>query len=354
MNARAIIPVFLPQAGCPQPPCIFCNQKILSDLDEVRTAEEVKNFVFAAIESLDTSRYRNVEVAFYSGSFTALPVEIQKEYLQTIKNLQTTLPIASIRISTRPDYITTAILQMLGEHGVESIELGIQSFDDETLRLSNRGYTAEAALRAARMVRDHGFNLYIHIMTGLPGDTPEKSFESARITVELQPAGVRIHPVWVLFETPLEALFDAGEFTPWDADTTVATLAAMITIFEDAGITVVRVGLQPSRRLIMSNAVRAGFHHHALRELCDAYIVAAAIAERIISDYNTKKEYVHIALGQQVWRRMIAHDKIGYSYLRKMLPEEVFFYCTCDPSSGDDDIHIERRDTYPCKGVRYS
>jgi len=56
--------------------------------------------------------------------------------------------VAAIRISTRPDYISQPILQMLKKQGVQSIELGAQSFDDEVLKQSHRGHTANQTKKA--------------------------------------------------------------------------------------------------------------------------------------------------------------------------------------------------------------
>ena len=126
----SILPIFIPHAGCPHQ-CVFCNQKKISGQHSAALA--------SAKEQL--ARWRSWlrpslahEAAFYGGSFTGLPTELQEELLALTDALLAEGFIGSVRLSTRPDYIDEERLQLLQQHGVRLVELGVQSLDDRVWR----------------------------------------------------------------------------------------------------------------------------------------------------------------------------------------------------------------------------
>ena len=107
MSARAsIIPVFVPHLGCPHA-CVFCNQRRISGQERPASAETVREAVRAA-ESLPRDQKR--ELAFYGGSFTAIPAERQTELLAAAKEALDAGQIDTVRLSTRPDAIDEQVL----------------------------------------------------------------------------------------------------------------------------------------------------------------------------------------------------------------------------------------------------
>ena len=141
MSAReSIIPVFVPHLGCPND-CVFCNQRRISGAQQPATAQTVKEAVKQAAALPQSGAKR--QLAFYGGSFTAIPAAEQVALLSAAKEFLDRGEIHSLRLSTRPDAIDGEILHRLREYGVETIELGAQSMNDEVLLLSGRGHTAE-------------------------------------------------------------------------------------------------------------------------------------------------------------------------------------------------------------------
>ena len=134
----SILPIFIPHAGCPHQ-CVFCNQKTISGQKLAAVAGAKEQLV----------RWRSWlrpsaanEAAFYGGSFTGLPLELQEELLTLTDALLAEGFIGSVRLSTRPDYIDEERLQLLQQHGVRLVELGVQSLDDRVLAAAERGHTA--------------------------------------------------------------------------------------------------------------------------------------------------------------------------------------------------------------------
>ena len=264
MSAREhILPVFVPHFGCPHD-CVFCNQRHISGEQIPATAETVRRVILEAGQR--TEAHEKLQLAFYGGSFTAIPEEDQLFLLQAAREALDEGAITSIRLSTRPDAIDEGILCRLRTYGVETIELGAQSLCDEVLRLSGRGHSAEDVRQASRMIKKAGFHLILQMMTGLPGDTPARSIATAEEIIRLKPDGVRIYPTVIVRDTALYTLWKRNEYREHTVEDAVSLCARLVPLFEGAGIPVIRLGLNPTEELSAGSAV-AGAYHPALGEL---------------------------------------------------------------------------------------
>ena len=281
MSAReSIIPVFVPHLGCPND-CVFCNQRRISGAVEPATAQDVEKAIAdaAALPYHGAKR----QLAFYGGSFTAIPECQQRPLLTAAKKALDEGLISSVRLSTRPDAIDGEILNTLAAHGVETIELGAQSLDDTVLLLSGRGHTAADVENASRLIKERGFKLILQMMTGLPGDTDEKSIETAKRIIALKPDGVRIYPTVIVKDTALYDLWQAGKYKPHSVEDAVRVCAELVPMFEKAGIPIIRLGLNPTEELSGGMAA-AGAYHPALGEMVKSEIMyrkAAALLEGV-------------------------------------------------------------------------
>ena len=270
MSAREnIIPVFVPHLGCPND-CVFCNQRRISGQQQPATAQTVKDAISKAAALPHTGAKR--QLAFYGGSFTAIPAEEQTALLAAAKAYLDAGEIDSIRLSTRPDAIDGAILKRLRAYGVETVELGAQSMDDRVLALSGRGHTAEDVARASALIRGAGFRLILQMMTGLPGDTEETSVRTAERIIALRPDGVRIYPTVIVRDTALFDLWQAGQYREHSVEDAVRVCARLLPLFDRAGIPVIRLGLNPTDEL-SGGAAAGGAYHPALGELVKSRIM---------------------------------------------------------------------------------
>lgn len=254
------VAIFVAHSGCKHQ-CSFCDQHTISGQREAVRAQDVTNILQQAAAH---PRHREHQIAFFGGSFTAIAPDYMKELLDA------TLPFreafAGIRISTRPDAIDDAVLSFLKPYGVRAIELGAQSMDNEVLRLNRRGHTAEDVEHAAALIKKHGFELGVQMMTGLYGDTDQSAIRTAQALVALQPATVRIYPTVVLEGTQLATLYREGVFQPQSVEQAVDLCVRLIEIFEQAGVNIIRLGLHESEQVKAKQV--AGAYHPALRELC--------------------------------------------------------------------------------------
>ena len=267
----AILPVFLPHSGCKER-CLFCNQKATGGKTVAPSSlpRSIESFL---AELSPERRLGEKQVAFYGGTFTAMGQEEQLQYLRAVRPFLASQQIDSIRISTRPDAISAESIETLKAFGVQTVELGAQTMNDEILSLCQRGHSAEDTDSAVVRLRRAGLHVGLHLMIGLPGDTLDRFLRSLEQVIALRPNFVRIHPTLVLRGAPLEASWGNGNYGPLSLDEAIAWLKKGVLRLERAGIAVARLGLQPTEEL--NRHILAGPYHPALRQLVDSSIMLA-------------------------------------------------------------------------------
>lgn len=259
------IPVFTPEMACPFR-CVFCNQQKISGHAKSPDFGEVTKTIQAYLSTFKPGQ-KQVKVGFFGGTFTGIPVEIQEKYLQTVQPFLVSGEVQGIRLSTRPDYIDKTVLQRLRRYGVTTIELGAQSLDNEVLRLSRRGHTAEQVEKASVMIREAGFGLGLQMMIGLPGDTEEKALSTAEKIIAFGASNTRIYPTLIIKGTVLHHWYNEGKYKPLSLQEAVAWSKQLLLKFEAAGVKVIRLGLHPSEGLLTGTELVAGPFHPSFREL---------------------------------------------------------------------------------------
>ena len=260
------VALFVPHVGCPQQ-CSFCDQRAITGGVQPPTPWQVWQTAQAAASHLG-QRVKETEIAFFGGSFTAIPRGQMLSLLAPAKEAVERFGFRGLRCSTRPDAIDGEVLSLLKAYHMVAVELGAQSMDGEVLRLNRRGHSPEDTVRAAGLIRAAGLELGLQMMTGLYGSTPEKDVETARALIALQPATVRVYPTVVLAGTELATLYEAEVYRPQTLEEAVALCARLLSLFETAGVRVIRMGLHAEEDVERRRV--AGPYHPAFRELAES------------------------------------------------------------------------------------
>lgn len=318
---KRILPVFIPHLGCPHH-CVFCNQNAITGQDYSVTVEMVKDELESAgcrtDMNCDSDPY---ELAFYGGSFTAIPENVQRELLSVVQPYRKSGWIRSIRCSTRPDAIFSDNLQTLREFGVDTIELGCQSMEDDVLQCSGRGHTSEDVAEAVRRIREHGFRFILQMMTGLPGSDPEKDLMTAVKLADLEPDGVRIYPTVIIRDTPLYDLWQAGKYNEHTVEDAVSLCSRIVPLFQEKQIPIIRLGLNPSDDL--SGGIAAGgAYHPSFGELVYSRIMRNR-AETILRNSGLS-DHVELHVASSFVSKMTGNRRCNLEYLERSFPDTVF------------------------------
>ena len=122
--------------------------------------------------------------------------------------------VRGLTIATRPDALPPQVLSYLSELNERTrltVELGLQSVFERTARRINRGHTYEEFLQGYEALKSRGIRVCVHLIDGLPGETPEMMLESARVLGKLGPDGVKFHQLYVRKGTGAEEAYRRGE-----------------------------------------------------------------------------------------------------------------------------------------------
>lgn len=314
MKNVLVIPVFIPHRGCPHD-CLFCNQQKISG-----TKRDEDSFVDVAgtIEQWLTHQgeRKEVQVAFFGGSFTCMAKSEQVCLLEAVQPFIAKGRVHSIRCSTRPDCIDQKTIDFLHKYKVTTVELGVQSLDDSVLQKARRGHDAADCEKACSLLKKGGMEVGIQLMPGLPGDTTFSFMKTVQKTVAQRPAFVRIYPCIVVSDSGLFELYKQGGYRPLSLSKAIAIAGFCYPKFQEAGIKVIRMGLQASKSLAKS--VVAGPYHPAFGELVQSRLWLKRTRKKLMDLGDGEKLEIHLshrdlstAVGQQ--RRNIKRlEELGF------------------------------------------
>lgn len=256
------LPIFIPHLGCPHD-CVFCSQRKITGCESDITPLQAEKMIESYLETTDENSM--IEVAFFGGSFTGIDMGLQEEFLKAANKFSGR--ISGIRLSTRPDYISEDILDLLCRFGVTEIELGAQSSDDEVLRINRRGHTFLQTCEAAKMIKSRGVGLGLQMMLGMAGSDEEKDLKTVRDIISLKPDSTRIYPTLVIKGTALEKM----DYEPYSLEKAVDVAAKAIELFRENNVKILRIGLHDSEEL-KNGSVAAGPYHPAFGELAEGRV----------------------------------------------------------------------------------
>lgn len=304
------ISIFIPHIGCPHR-CSFCDQRTISGAEKIPHGDDVREICEKALAEVKSPE--NTEIAFFGGSFTAIPRAYMTELLEAAYSFVGEGKFKGIRLSTRPDCIDREVLTILKKYGVTSIELGAQSMSNKVLKANQRGHSADDVEKAAKLIREFGFELGLQMMVGLYKSDMADEFETLDKIAAIRPDTVRIYPVVILDGTKLGELYKSGEYSTFSFDEVIEFAAIAMMKFEYEGIKVIKCGLHASE--FVERDMLGGFYHPAFRELCESNIYRRKMEELIA--YETKSGFDFVfAVNSTCISKAMGHKKSNVEYFK--------------------------------------
>lgn len=292
-----ILPVFISFAGCRQR-CIYCNQNGITGLKP----EEIIQSAQSQIDQYQKYSEKWEEIAFYGGSFTCLPVEIQLKLYKMADDAG----IGVKRFSTGPDCINDENMALAAENGVKTVEIGVQSLDDAVLRANNRPCDAENTVKAVKTAQKHIKTVICQLMAGMYMENFRSFAETIHKVIDIKPQGVRIYPCMVLKDTELDRLYKSGDFLPLPFEESLARSIYGLMMFESNDIDVIRIGLQDGESL--KESITAGHYHPAMGDLAKTAVYGMYFESGLLLE--TDKKYLNTAYGYGGLNRELAEGKV--------------------------------------------
>lgn len=271
------IPIFIPHLGCPNQ-CIFCNQRHISgqiEFDEKNVVKQIED-VLSTVTDKD-----EVEIAFFGGSFTGIDRGLMIRLLDTAQTYVCLGKVTGIRMSTRPDYISDEILDILSKYTVNCVELGIQSMNDAVLSYLKRGHTTDDTKRAIKLLTSRKIPFVGQMMVGLPTATLEDELECAEFICKSGAIGARIYPTLVFKQTELEELLFNGEYVPLTLDEAVYRSSKVLGVFVREYVPCIRIGLCESENLHSDSTFVAGPNHPSIGEMIKSELYLSILIKEL-------------------------------------------------------------------------
>lgn len=315
------IPIFIPHLGCNNE-CVFCNQRKITGIDTSVTVDDVDNIINEHLDYFKNNKNnKKIEIAFFGGSFTGIPTRLQENYLKIANKYIEEGKVDSIRLSTRPDYISPKILSLLKKYNVKTIELGVQSMSDKVLEISKRGHTKNDVIRAARLIHLYGIDLGIQIMVGLPGSNLDTEVYSIKKVLKLNPKCLRIYPVYVLKDSKLYEMYENKEYTPLSVDDAIERVYYILKECKKTDVKIIRIGLQTTDEITSSNSQIVGpvcdnFAEYVLSKIVLDDIEKYIFKNNIKYEENIKKK-MNIYTNNNYASIIVGPEKVNKKYLKE-------------------------------------
>jgi uncharacterized protein len=141
--------------------------------------------------------------------------------------------VVGLAIGTRPDCVPDDVLDLLTEIAGQtylSVEYGMQTMHDRSLDWMNRGHHHDAFVDAMERSRGRGFEVCVHVMLGLPGESHADMLATGRELARLRPDAVKIHNLYAVKNTPLADQVAAGEVVLMGRDEYLRTLVDFLEL----------------------------------------------------------------------------------------------------------------------------
>ena len=200
--------------------CIFCDGGsgyFTADprLSVTEQLEHEKERIFRKYPSALISAYFQAHTNTYADTGT-----LSKLYDEAIN-----AGADAVAIATRADCIDEEKAELISSLPVPmTVELGLQTVHDETAEKLNRCYTYADFLAGYNILRSHGIRICVHIIDGLPGETPEMMLKTAEKIGKLRPDAVKIHLLHIINGTVLHTMYERGEYTPMTKEDYIDTV----------------------------------------------------------------------------------------------------------------------------------
>lgn len=191
--------------------CIFCSHQ---SGDFAGKKEDDLLTQFEKIKKMMEQKWPD---SYYIGYFQAAtntyaPLEVLKEKYETILSIPN---VVGLSIATRSDAIEKDVMDYLEELNKKTfltVELGLQTIHERTLKLINRGHTLENFENCVLELKKRKIPVVVHIINGLPYETKEMMIETVKYLNTLGIDGIKIHMLHILKNTPLANLYFKENF----------------------------------------------------------------------------------------------------------------------------------------------
>ncbi len=241
-----VLSVFTAPFNCKHGACIYCpggptwgtpmsyTGREPGAMRAIANGFDPTSQILARIDQLQAMGHnaQKLEVIVMGGTFNSTPREYQDQFILGIykglngisaKDIEQAKVInetakhrcIGLTFETKPDWTSPKHIRRMLKYGVTRVEIGVQTLQEDVLKIVNRGHTLQDTIDCFKSVRDAGLKINVHMMPGLPGTTPEIDIEDFKILYndpKYIPDEIKIYPTQVIENTPLAKMVLDGKY----------------------------------------------------------------------------------------------------------------------------------------------
>ena len=192
--------------------CIYCNVRGSGTGAHTRGLTITDQILQGKQALLRRYKAKKFLAYFQSFSNTYAPVDTLKKLYDEALAIE---DVVGLSIGTRPDCVDQSVLELLQDYAEQHlvwIEYGLQSAKDKTLEVINRGHDLQCFEDAVRATVNRGIKICAHVILGLPGEARSDMLHTAETISDLGIDGLKLHLLYVISGTPMEALYRQGKY----------------------------------------------------------------------------------------------------------------------------------------------
>ena len=230
--------------------CIFCSKLGSGDFAGDKTHDLVTQF--NEVKEIMLKKWPNTKFIgyFQANTNTYADVKILKNYYETILKLDN---VVGLNIATRSDAISEEVMVYLEELNKKcdlTIELGLQSMHDKTLKYINRGHDLNNFIECYNKLKERNIKVVVHIINGLPYETKDMMIETAKFLNKLDVDGIKIHMLHILKDTKLASIYEKEKFHVLTKDEYIDIVISQLE-YLNPDIVIHRITGDPDKNLVI-------------------------------------------------------------------------------------------------------
>jgi elongator complex protein 3 len=298
----AVIALMPKPFPCPHGKCIYCPGGVdvkvpMSYTGTEPCARYAQQFDFDPFKQIQSKLKQlylrghgvdKIELVVVGGTFPFFPIEYQRDFVKSSfdalngfcsrnlkESMETNEKAASrcvgFTVETKPDYCKYAHVDTMLELGMTRVEIGVQSLQEATYKLINRGHTLRDVHESFQIARDAGYKIVAHMMPGLPGSTPTRDIEDFYKLYDdplLKPDMLKIYPTLVLKNTGLYNLYKNGNYEGYSDEDYIRILVEVKRAVP-SWIRIMRVQREIENKYIVAGPRSGNLRQSALQKLSE-------------------------------------------------------------------------------------
>lgn len=210
--------------------CIFCSERGSGDFAGNRNVS-IEN-QFNDIKIMMNKKWKDGKYIAYFQAFTNTydTVDNLRELYEKAINLP---GVSGLAIATRPDCLDEEKVKLLKELSLKAflwVELGLQTSNEETGRIINRGYDNKVYENTMELLNKYGINAVTHVIFGLPKETHEDMINTVKYVVKQKSWGIKFHLLHLMKNTPMVKLYEEGNLKFLEEDEYVDLICRSIAL----------------------------------------------------------------------------------------------------------------------------